>query len=118
MKQNEQKLLERIRSEYTEKTATELDDLRKLHARIKRPAEIFAYSYGSAGSLVLGTGMCLAMKVIGSAMVPGIAIGAAGIGMVSTTYALYKRLLAERRKRYKGEITALCDKIDGSDGEK
>lgn len=111
MKLNEQKRVERIRAKYAERKPTDLDALCELDTRVERPVSIFAYSYGSAGSLVLGTGMCLAMKVIGSAVLPGVAIGSVGIAMVSSTYALYRRLLKERRAKYKDEVEALCHKV-------
>ncbi len=111
MNPSEKKKVERICAEYTEKQPTYFDALCELDARVKRPANIIAYSYGSAGSLVLGTGMCLAMKVIGSAVLPGVVIGGAGIAMVSSTYTLYKKILAERRAKHKEEINKLSEKI-------
>ncbi|MBR7095593.1 MAG: dihydropteridine reductase [Clostridia bacterium] len=115
MKKNEKLLAAAIRAEYEEKPSGELEALRELDARVKRPAYAFAYSYGTVGALVLGTGMSLAMKVIGNAMVPGIAIGLVGIAVVSTTYSIYQKMLASRRQRYKGEIEALCRRIEDSD---
>ncbi len=112
MKTNEkQSTVERIRAQYEKKEPTDLDALRALDAEVKRPATAFAYTYGTAGSLVLGTGMCLAMKVIGSAMLPGVGIGCLGIAMVGSTYSLYKRMLSRRREKYKGRIDELSDKI-------
>ena len=110
-KNDQQFIAQKIRSQYMEKESTELDTLRKLDSKVKLPANVFAYSFGTAGSLVLGTGMCLAMKVIGNAMLPGILIGCVGIAMVSSTCALYKRILAKRRAKYKDEIDALSEKI-------
>ena len=112
MNKNDQQLMvQQIRTQYTEKEHTELHELRALDAKVKRPANIFAYSFGTVGALVLGTGMCLAMKIIGDAMIPGIAIGCVGIAMASCTYALYKKLLAKRRAKYKDEVNALSEKI-------
>ena len=116
-KNEEQSMARKIRAQYAEKEATELDTLRELDAKVKSPARIFAYSYGSAGSLVLGTGMSLAMKVIGSAVAPGIVIGTAGIAMVSSTYTLYKRMLDKRREKYKDEVDALCERVLASEEE-
>lgn len=104
---------QKIREQYAERPRTDFDELRELAASVKRPANIFAYSYGSAGSLVLGTGMCLAMKVIGSAVAPGVVIGAAGIAMMSSTYTLYKRMLDKRRAQHKDKIDELSSKIFG-----
>lgn len=111
MMKTETATIESIRSHYTEKERTKLDELKELDQRVKRPAEIFGYAYGSAGALVLGTGMCLAMEVIGASMGLGIVIGLAGIALCLTTYPIYKAILKSRRKKYAGKIFALSDEI-------
>ena len=111
---NEIKTVERIRADYTEQAPTKVDELKALDKKVKRPAAIFAYIFGTVGSLVLGTGMCLAMKVIGDMMIAGIGIGLAGIAMVSLTYPIYKGLLARRRKKYAERIVAMSDEILGA----
>ena len=110
-KNDQQFMAQKIRAQYMEKEPTELYALRALDKKVNRPANVFAYVFGTAGALVLGTGMCLAMKVIGDAMLPGIAIGSVGIAMVSCTYALYKKVLSRRRAKYKEEIERLSEKI-------
>ena len=48
MNKNDQEfLVQKIRSQYTEKESTELDELRALDAKVKRPANMFAYIFGS-----------------------------------------------------------------------
>jgi len=102
--------VKRIREEYEEKGVSTLDELRALDRRVKRPAEILAYTLGTVGALTLGTGMCLAMEVIGTGLMPlGIAIGLVGIAMVSANYFLYKSILGKRRARYRDEIIALSN---------
>ena len=112
---NEIKTVERIRENYTERKATKLDELKALNKKVERPAEIFACVFGAAGSLVLGTGMCLAMKIIGTglsfAMPLGIVVGCVGIAMVSVNYFIYKKMLASRKKKYAKEVLALTDEI-------
>ena len=109
--------VEKIRSQYTEQKYTELDELKALDARVKRPANVFAYIYGSVGAVVMGAGMSLVMTEIGamiglaSTMVPGIAIGIVGMGMALSTYPIYKRMLNARKKKYAPEILKLSDKI-------
>lgn len=107
----ESKAVERIRGEYLPTQKTKLDELKALDRRVKRPAEIFAYTFGSVGSLVLGTGMCLAMKVIGDMMVLGIAVGVVGIALVTANYFLYEKILKSRKKKYGKEILALSDDL-------
>lgn len=118
MSNNDQEfLVQKIRTQYTEKQHTELDELKELDAKVKRPANAFAYTYGSVSAVIMGAGMSLVMTDIGaaigiaSAMVPGIAIGVVGLGMALTTYPIYKGMLAARRKKYAPEIMKLSDKI-------
>ena len=104
-------LVQKIRTQYTEKEHTALDDLKALDSKVKRPAAIFAYLFGTVGALVLGTGMSLAMGVIGSSMPLGIATGSLGILAVAINYPLYQAILGKRRKKYAPEIIAMSDKI-------
>ena len=105
----EQQTIERIRASYTEKEITKLDELKALDKKVKRPAQIFAYVYGSVSSLVLGTGMCLAMKVIGNSMALGVGIGLVGIALALSTYPIFKAMLKRRRNKYAKQIFELSD---------
>ncbi len=110
---NTQQTVEQIRKDYEEKKQTKTDELLQLHKRVKTPAQIFAYVFGTISALILGTGMCLAMEIIGNSMILGIAIGLVGIGMVSATYFLYNKLLQRRKRKYANQIFALSDDILG-----
>lgn len=113
MKNNQTEKVQKIREQYAEKTQTKFDELRELDTKVKRPAQTFAYTFGSIGALVLGTGMCLAMKVIGNMMPLGIVVGVIGIGMVSVTYSLYEAVLKARKKKYSKQIFELSDSLLG-----
>jgi hypothetical protein len=110
-------IVQKIRSQYTEKQNTELDELKALDAKVKKPANVFAYTYGSLGAIVMGAGMSLVMTDIGaiiglaSAMVPGIVVGIVGMGMAMSTYPIYKGILNARKKKYAPEIMRLSDKL-------
>lgn len=114
-------LVQKIRTQYTEKEHTQLDALRELDARVKRPANVFAYVFGSISALVLGSGMSLVMTGIGktlgleNTMVPGIIIGAAGLVLTLINYPLYKRILNSRKNKYAEQILALSDELMGKD---
>lgn len=118
MSNNEIKEIEKIRNEYTERKATKFDELKALNREAELPADIFAYTFGTASSLVLGTGMCLAMKMIGAtlpfAMPLGIAIGLLGIAGVSANYFIHKKLLKSRKKAYSDKILKLSDELLGA----
>ena len=118
MNRNDQQFMaQKIRTQYMEKTPSELDALRELDAKVKRPANIFAYVFGSISAIIMGTGMSLIMTDIGAtlgianALVPGIVIGVLGLGMALLTYPIYKGILNSRKNKYGAEILALSDKI-------
>ena len=118
MNRNDQQFMaQKIRAQYMEKEASELDALRELDSKVKRPANVFAYIFGSISAIIMGAGMSLVMTDIGatigitSALVPGIAIGALGLGMALLTYPMYKGILNSRKKKYGAEIIKLSDKI-------
>lgn len=107
----EMKTIERIRAGYTEKEVTKLDKLKELDKKVKRPAHIFAYSFGTVGALTLGTGMSLAMKVIGNSMALGIIVGLVGIALTLATYPIFKAILKRRKNKYAKQIFELSDSL-------
>lgn len=115
MMETEMTAVEKIRAGYEPKAKTKLEELKELDKRVKRPAQIFAYVYGSVSALIMGTGMCLAMKVIGASlafgMPLGIVVGLLGMGLAATTYPLYQKFLQKRKKKYANRIFELSDKI-------
>lgn len=106
-----------IRAQYIEKTHTELDTLRKLDCKVKRPAKIFAYVFGTAAALIMGSGMSLIMtdfgKIFGveAQMFFGILLGVIGMMSAILNYPLYRAILGSRRKKYAAEILARSDRI-------
>ena len=110
-------VVEKIRSQYTEQEHTELDALKALDAKVKKPANEFGFTYGSIGAIVMGAGMSLVMTDIGAmlgmtkTMVPGIVIGICGLVMVLTTYPIHKKILTARKKKYAGKILELSERV-------
>lgn len=105
---------EQIANKYSKKETTKVMQLKKLDAKAKKPANIFAYTFGVISSLVLGTGMSLAMGVIGSgvgAMIAGISIGIVGIIGCSVNYPIYKRLIEKGKNKYGSDIIRLAKEI-------
>lgn len=111
MEKNDKFIAQKIHTEYSEKKSSDVDTLCELDKKVKMPANIFAYVFGVIGALVLGTGMCFAMKVIGNIMAVGIIIGILGIAMVSVNYPIYKMILKSRKAKYSKEILELSEKI-------
>lgn len=104
-------IVEKIKNSYTEKTNSDFDEIKALDKKVKTPARVFAYVFGTIGALVLGTGMCLAMEVIGNIMWLGIVIGIVGIAMVSSCYAIYSKILKNRKAKYSSEIIAKSNEL-------
>ena len=117
MNRNDQYMAERIRTQYVAKETTELDMLRALDAKVKRPANAFAYFFGSLSAIIMGAGMSLIMTDIGaylglvSTMIPGVAIGVVGLFMAIINYPIYRGILKSRREAYSAEILALSNRI-------
>ena len=122
MKNSEKVYAEQIAAEYSPKTTSKAVALKKLDKKVKNPPKIFALTLGIAGTLIFGTGMCFAMKVIGAgtagAVAGGIVVGVAGMAIMAVTYPLYKKFLNARKKKYAFEIVELAKQItDGADEE-
>lgn len=118
MNNNDQTFMaQKIRSQYMEKQFTELDALRELDAKVKRPVNVFAYVFGSISALVMGTGMSLVMTDVGTTlgianhMPMGIGIGVVGMLMAILNYPLYKKFLSSRKKKYADQILTLSEKL-------
>lgn len=106
---------EHIANEYAPKQTSKVKALKKLDAKAKNPARIFAYTLGIVSSLILGTGMCFAMKVIGDGtlftMGIGIAVGCVGILGVIINYPIYKKILNASKNKYASDIITLANEI-------
>ncbi|MBQ7935466.1 MAG: dihydropteridine reductase [Clostridia bacterium] len=118
MNKNDQEfIVQKIRTQYTEKENTLLDALKELDAKVKRPANVFAYVFGSISAIIMGSGMSLVMTEIGAtvglenAMVPGIIIGGIGLIMAVINYPIYKSVLQKRKEKYADQIVTLSDSI-------
>ena len=118
MNRNDQQfMIQKIRAQYVEKQSNDLDTLRELDSKVKRPANVFTYIFGSISAIIMGAGMSLVMTDLGATvgidhpMVPGIVIGVLGLVLAIANYPVYKNILASRRRKYADEIIALSDKI-------
>lgn len=105
---------ESIAKDYAPKDNSKIVALRKLDHRAKLPAIVFTYSFGIAASLVVGLGMCLAMQVIGEAMLMralGILLGIVGFIGWGVNYPIYKKMLEKGKAKYAYEIVELAREI-------
>ena len=107
-------IAESIAKDYAPKESSKLVALKKLDNKAKLPATIFTYSWGIVSALVFGTGMSLAMQVIGSGltgMVLGIAVGIIGLIGCGVNYPIYKKMLEKGKAKYAYEIVQLAREI-------
>ena len=107
-------IAESIAKDYAPKESSKLVALKKLDNKAKLPATIFTYSCGIVSALVFGTGMCLAMQVIGSGiggMILGIVVGLIGLMGCGINYPIYKKMLEKGKKKYAYEIVQLAKEI-------
>lgn len=118
MNQNDHNfLIQKIRTQYTEKEHTDLDELKTLDTKVKRPANLFAYTFGSIGAIVMGSGMSLIMTDLGKAlgtvlsMVIGISAGIVGVVLVCLAYPVYNRILQKEREKIAPEVLRLTDEL-------
>lgn len=106
---------EQLANDYAPKKTSKVVELKKLDQKAKLPATVFTYTFGSVAALVFGTGMCLAMNVIGAgtttSMVLGILVGLLGMGLMTINYPIYMKLLASGKKKYAEEIIELAKEI-------
>lgn len=124
MNKNDQEfLVQKIRTQYIEKEHTELDLLKELDRKVKKPAKMFAYIFGTIASLIMGSGMSLVMTDIGAilgiknTLITGITVGIIGMLLVIVNYPIYKNILSSRRRKYADQIIALSNEIIGGQGQ-
>ncbi|MCM1130600.1 MAG: dihydropteridine reductase [Roseburia sp.] len=112
MNNGEKNYVEKVARQYQAKESTKLDELKRLDQKVNRPALIFAYTFGILGSLILGVGMCIAMKVIlKNLFYLGIVIGVVGIIMACINYPLYQKILKARKSKYSKRIVELSNEL-------
>lgn len=110
-------LVQKIRADYTEKEHTELDSLKELDKKVKRPANVFAYVFGSIAAIIMGCGMSLIMTDLGTILsIPhyntvGIAVGCVGLILALVNYPIFKGILNSRKKKYADKILELSESI-------
>ena len=105
---------ESIAKEYAPKENSKLLALKKLDSRAKMPATVFTYTFGIVCALVAGTGMSLAMQVIGGSpffTVLGIVVGILGFAGCGVNYPIYKKILEKGKAKYAFEIVELARQI-------
>jgi len=117
----EQAEIAAIRKKYVapEQTEDKMEQLRRLDTAVTQKATTVSLVFGIIGTLIMGSGMSLAMTNLGTllglrqemVMLLGVAIGVVGILLVALAYPIYNRVLRKERKRIAPEILRLTDAL-------
>lgn len=121
----EQAEIRKIREKYDkaqdspDHAAAKMERLRRLDAGVARKAAVVALTLGILGTLILGCGMSLIMTDLGPqlgldptlTMPLSLAIGLAGILLLSLAYPVHQLLIKWERKRIAPEILRLTDEL-------
>lgn len=112
----EQAELEKIRKKYLPPEEDKMEQLRRLDRSVYKKAQAWSLVLGIVGTLILGTGMSLAMsdfgQVLGAGAMPvGIVIGVVGLVLLALAYPVYNRIVKKERQRIAPEILRLTDEL-------
>ena len=112
----QQQEVESIRKKYLPKEEDKMELLRHLHKQPTQKAQAASITIGVIGTLIMGTGMSLAMTELGAvlgnlAMILGTLIGIAGMLLVALAYPVYNRVLKTEQQRIAPEILRLTDEL-------
>ena len=112
----QQEEIRRIRKKYAAPEEDKMEQLRRLDRQATDKAQARSIALGVIGSLVLGTGMSLAMTDLsgflsGAAMFFGVLIGLIGIVLITLAYPVYHHTLQKERQRIAPEILRLTDEL-------
>lgn len=111
MKELDRVYAQNIANEYAPKTDSDVIALKKLDKKVKRPALIFGYGFGTLSTLVMGMGMSICLKALEIDMIWGLVAGLVGMSGMIATYPIYRAILQNRKEEYANDIIALADKI-------
>lgn len=116
--ENHDKYVAQIRDSYVPHERTKLDELKDLDEKVKTPPTVVACVLGTLAALILGVGMCLAMQMIGTAimsptvlMVVGVIVGCVGIALCIANYFIYKAMLKSRKAKYGSRIIEISNEL-------
>lgn len=115
----EQEEIKKIRERYEEpkeKPIDKIEQLRRLDASVTRKGTVISLVLGVLGTLLMGTGMSLAMTDIGAslgnlALIIGIILGVIGIAILSLAYPAYNLIVKREKKKIAPEIIRLADEL-------
>lgn len=107
----EQEELKRIKEKYLPKEARldKMEQLRRLDRSVERPGMILSLGMGVIGTLIFGAGMSCVM--VWNLLGLGIAVGLAGVALLSAAYPVYKTVTEKRKAALAPQILALTEEL-------
>ena len=112
MNRNDQQFMaQKIRTQYMEKTPSELDALRELDARVQMAGTIPSLCIGIVGALVFGLGMCFFLDVFAGAAWLTALLMVLGAVIMIPAYPIYRRIARKTKAELTPEILRLSDEI-------
>lgn len=112
---DERREIESIREKYLpqKESATKMDRLRALDAKITSTARAAALSLGVAGTLIFGLGMCMVLEW--SVVAGGVVVSVLGAAVAACAHPLHTFLLRRGKEKYGDEIIKLSGELLGDD---
>ncbi len=109
--EKERKEVEYIKSQYlhSSDSNSDLNDLKKLDQKVKKPALIIAYVLGVFGTLVFGFGLSAILEW--GMYVVGIISSVIGLCVALLAYPIYGLTLNKRKEKYASQIIEISNKI-------
>ena len=100
--------VQEIRSRYLPKEESKLEELKRLDRKVQTSGQIKALTLGIIGCLIFGTGMCLALGVIGSSMLLGVFVGLLGVLVMLPAYPVCRRCRKKAKAQHQERILELA----------
>lgn len=109
--EQERREIESIKRQYmpASKKENKFDELRDLNKKVVQPPSIIGLTVGILGTLIMGTGMAMALEL--GIMVWGIIVGVIGLAIAAVAYPIYKAVLGRNKRKYGQKIIELSDEL-------
>ena len=101
--------IEKIRSKYIQNQESDLDELRKIDAKVANTSAYVAILVGIVGVLTFGTGLSLVLSF--NKLILGIIVSFFGLVIMGFGYASNKIILNKMKKKYAPRVLELSEKL-------
>ena len=101
--------IEKIRSKYIQNQESDLDELRKIDAKVTNTSAYVAILVGIVGVLTFGTGLSLVLSF--NKLILGIIVSFFGLVIMGFGYAANKIILNKMKKKYAPRVLELSEKL-------